>query len=178
MTEPVPIDAVDAGLCDRVYRSRRFHNDTDKTILEQTREGEPSEELMSQLEPYIGDGLGRLTVSGALSSNVEYHKAEAFVSVSVACNNNMDDIQQVHDIIRPFVQELIHADHQEMSFVRDTVLPSEHRVHGQETSPPIQRPAPKGLPPAQPEAAKVGRPPRRGSKVTPGGKKPKPLMRR
>lgn len=180
MTEWVLTDAVDVSLCDRTYRSRKYHNDIDKTVLDQTREGEPPEELMSQLEPYVGDARARLTVSGALSSNVEYHKAEAFVSVSVSCNNDMDDVQQVHDFLRPYVQGLIDEDHREMSLIRDTVLPPEHRVHGNEISPPVRKATPKGEGYSQvrPEVAKVGKPPRRGAKVTPGGKKPKPSMRR
>jgi len=173
MTKPVPIDAVDEGMCSRVQRSRSFFNDTDKTLSSEAREDHVSEDLMSQIEPYIGDGLGRLTVSGAMSSSHEYHKAESFVSISVACNNDMDSIRQVHDIVRPQVHELINEDHQEMSLLRDTVLPPEKRLHGSAASPPIQKPAPKGLPPA-----KVGKPPQRGSTVKAKGVKPKPVMRR
>ena len=132
---------------------------------------------MSQLEPYIGDGQGRLTVSGSLSSNHEYHKAEAFVSISVSCNNDLDDVRQVHDIVRPYVQELVHEDHQEMSLLRDTILPPDKRVHGQETSPPVTKQVPTGLPPVK-EKGKVGRPPKRGSKITAKGGKPKPSLKR
>lgn len=178
MTKWMLTNVVDVSLCDRMQRSRKFHNDKDKTVLEQTREDEPPEELMSQLEPYVGDARARLTVSGALSSSVEYHKAEAFVSVSVSCNNDMDDVQQVHDFLRPYVQGLIDEDHREMSLIRDTVLSPQHRVHGQETSPPIQKAAPKGLPPAV-SKGKVGRPPKRGGTVSPPkGARPKPSLKR
>lgn len=130
---------------------------------------------MSQLDPYIGDGQARLTVSGSVSSNHEYHKAEAFVSISVACNNNMDDVHKVHDIVRPHVQELVREDHHEMSLLRDDILPSEKRLHGHEVSSPVGKSAPTGLPPVK---GKVSRPPKRESAVSAKGGKPKPTLKR
>ena len=112
---------------------------------------------MSELETYVGDGMARVTVSGALSSSHHYHKAEAFVSVSVTCNNNLEDVAAVHNMLRPKVQNLVSQDHDEMSLLRDTLLPENEKKHT----------APSGLP----SAKKVAKPPaKRASKVTTGNK--------
>lgn len=169
MTKSLGIDAVDVDMCNRIKRSRRFSDDSDKTLTTQEREDFLPEDLMSKLEPFIGDAEGRITVSGALSSSHEFCKAEAFVSISVACNNNMDDILQVHEILKPTVQGLVFDDHLEMSHLRDNVLPPDRRLHLDVSSPEKEtRTPPK----------KQGAPPKRTAKVTSGGKKARPLMRR
>jgi hypothetical protein len=131
-----------------------MYNDRDGSTTEQDRRDEIPEELMSELEAYTGDGQARVTVSGELASNHHYHKASAFVSISVTCNNNLEDVEAVHNLVRPHVQGLVHKDHAEMSLLRDTLLPSNERKHKE----------PTGLPGEAP--SEVKRPPKRTSKVS------------
>ena len=156
MTDQTVGEFADVSLVDRVYRERRFHNDEDASVVEQERQDEIPEEIMSQIEEHVGDGNAHLTVSGSLSSSHKFHKAESFVSVSVTCNNSMDDIRAVHDIVRPFVQTLTLQDHDEMSLLRDQILPPEDRKH------PDVFEEPKGPTVA---AAKVATPPQRSATV-------------
>lgn len=171
MTEAV--EYLDVTLVDTVHRSRRFFNDNDKTVTEQERRDEIPEDLMSKLENYLGDGQARVTVSGALSSSHEFHKAESFVSISVSCHNDLDNIRDVHDLVRPHVAELVHADHDEMSLLRDKILPVGKKLHTdldgptKVASPPKSKAAPKGLPPA-----KVAAPPKSNLKTRKGVKRP------
>jgi len=169
MTESV--EFLDVSMVDTVHRSRKFINDNDKSVLEQERRDEIPEGLMSDLSSYLGDGQARVTVSGALSSSHEYHKAEAFVSISVSCNNDMQDVQAVHDLVRPHVHELVHQDHGEMSLLRDTILPVGKKLHTESmavvATPPRAKPAPTGLPPA-----KTSGPPKPGLKTRKGVNRP------
>jgi hypothetical protein len=145
----------DVSMEGHVLRNRRLHNDTDGTVTEQECRSEIPEEVMSQLDPFVGDGNAHLTVSGALSSSQSFHKAEAFVSVSVTCNNNLDDVRQVHNLIRPFVQTLVLEDHNEMSVLRDQILPEEKRLHNE-----------KGPSIAAEAQIKVSTPPQRSATVS------------
>ena len=143
---------VDNTAMDFVQRRRSFYNDNDFTVTtEERRDGIP-ENLMEDLGPYVGDGKARITVSSSMSSNHEFHKAEAFVSVAVVVNNDLEDITSVHHIIKPFVDELLREDHQAVSIMRDEVLPPEKRLHG----------PPKGLPPPVSEDT-VATPPKKSS---------------
>jgi hypothetical protein len=159
-------DFVDLSLLDKVQRQRRFINDINGEVTEQEKRDDLPEDLMSELEKYIGDGQARLTVSGSLSSSHEYHKAEAFVSISVACNNNMNDVEAVHDIVRPCVQDLVQKDHFEMSLLRDTVLPESQRLHSDVTA---MVPASEG---------KVASPPKRSSGIKLAGKRKPDFQRK
>jgi hypothetical protein len=167
------VDYVDESLLDRVHRSRSFTNGDDGVVETQERRDELPEELMSQLENHIGDGLARVTVSGELSSSHEYHGAKSFVSISVSCNNDMGDVAEVHDILRPTVQDMCRADHEEMSLLRDEILPRGKKLHGGKTqsSTVSKRPPQKKAPGKQPGSS-------RGYKVSvPKGVK-KPTFRR
>jgi hypothetical protein len=75
---------------------------------------------MEEIAPHVGDAGARLTVGGTLSSNVDYHKAEAFVSVTVPCNNNLEDVQKAHDIVRGFIGTLLLDDIDYMKRLRDS----------------------------------------------------------
>jgi DNA-directed RNA polymerase subunit L len=158
----------DVGMEDSLHQRRALHNDYDKTVMTQDCREEIPEEIMSQVEPYIGDGNAHLTVSGALSSSHEFHKAEAFVSVSITCNNSMEDVRHVHDIVRPFVQELIKEDHECMSLLRDEILPPGKRKHVGEVAYEVTQPQSSQVP------LKVASPPQRSAKVNvkPGTLKP------
>jgi hypothetical protein len=157
MTNPTVGEVADVGLVDKVYQQRRFHNDHDKTVETQEQRNEIPEDIMDQIEAYLGDGNAHLTVSGSLSSSHEYHKAESFVSVSVTCNNNMDDIRKVHEVIRPFVQSLALEDHNEMSVLRDQILPPDKRKHLEDPKGPAVV--------AEAKPSKIAAPPQRSASI-------------
>lgn len=134
----------------QVLRHRSLYNDYDKTTLEQEQSYDIPEEIMAQIEDYLGDGTARVTVSADLGSSVSFHSAKAFVSVSVPCNNDIDSISMVHDILRPFVQQLTEDDHGEMAARRDGLIGT------------------GGSPTPEP-AAQVRQPPKRGGSSGPKG---------
>lgn len=108
------------------------------------------EELVEQIESCIGDGQARVTVSGTLSSNVDYHKAEAFVSISIPCNSNLEDIGKAHDIVRAFVGKLLQEDLEDMKRLRD------QSRQGIKTSSPPK--APQLVAQEEPEQRVINRP--------------------
>lgn len=171
MTEQAAGEFADVSLLDKLYRRRHFYNDYDRTTFTQERQDEVPEEIMSQIEPLIGDGNGHITVSGALGSSHEFHKAEAFVSVSITCNNDLEDIRKVHDIMRPHIQAMILEDHNEMSLLRDQILPPEKRKHED----PFNEKGPAIAAQSMVGAPKIAAPPPRSASVTvkTGGLKPK-----
>jgi len=140
MADEPAVDLLDLSLVDCVRRRRHFYNDNTGQMLEQELR-EELEDLMTDLEQHIGDGQARLTVSGELSSSKEFHKAGAFVSISVTCNNHLDDIQAVHDIVRPHVESLVKEDHDAMSDKREEILspPAKSPGPGKTGSPPSKR---------------------------------------
>jgi len=155
----VETEYVDVSLLDHVSRIRSIESKDTGETTSQDRQDEVPEETMSGIEEYIGDAQARVTVSGDLSSSHAFYGAKAFVSVSVSCNNDMGDVEAVHNILRPFVQKLCHEDHEEMSILRDTVLPPEKRLHTVDSEPSA----------ALPE--KVRQPPKRaGTVAVRGGK--------
>jgi hypothetical protein len=96
----------------RIYKNGRVEEETSSDPI--------PEELVEQLEPFIGDGESRIIVSGTLSSTVDYQKAEAFVSVSVPCGTSLDHIRKAHDIVRAFVNDLLIEDLETMKGLRDS----------------------------------------------------------
>lgn len=119
MGEEEGIDLVGVNLQDCVRR-RSSMTDPDGNVQEQQQQHAIPENLMSAIEPFIGDGLAKVTVGAELSSNIDFgFKAQAFVSISVTCNNNLDDCGQVHDIVRDVVQRMVTQDHAEMGHARD-----------------------------------------------------------
>lgn len=150
---------IDISMLDKVQRQRRFINDFTGEIIEEENLGPLPEDIVSELEDHVGDGLARVTVSGALSSSVRFHKAESFVSVSLSCNNSMGDVLEVHDIMRPFVQKLAAEDHDHMAGFREEIL-----SEGTSSVP-------------APLEEKVAEPPKRSSRVKLVGKN-KPDYRR
>lgn len=151
---------------DRVKRKRTLFNDHTKETIEQAKEDDLPEELMGELEQHVGDGEAQLTVSGSLGSSRQFHKAEAFVSIGVSCNNDLADIEAAHDIVLPYVKKLLAADLLEMSKLRDPWLEPKDRLH-------TKAPVGKAAEPAESEGV-VKDPPRRSSqiKLGPGAKKP------
>jgi hypothetical protein len=163
-------------MTDGVKRRRFAFNDDTKELIYDEREDDIPEELMSKLSDYIGDGEGRVTASGSLGSSREYHKAEAFVSISLACNNDLDDAEAVHGLIVPYVRKLAAEDLLEMSKLRDPWLPPDLRLHGEVKTPPKKGP-PTSLPP---EEGSVKKPPKRRTSSVKTKKKgvKKPSFRR
>ena len=165
---------VDVTMVDKIRRERKFHNRDDGMVDTQDRQDPIPEDMMAQLEDYRGDGRAHVTVSGSVSSNHEFHKAEAFVSISVTCNNNMDDIMNVHALVQPVVKAMVDEDHNEMSLLRDEILPEGKKLR------PVQQ-EPKGnalpltnRPPAVPSPSAQPR----GASVTVKGRAPKPSFER
>jgi hypothetical protein len=161
--------------CPQVRRRRSLYNDNDKTTLEQEQSQDIPEEIMAQLEDFLGDGTARITVSADLGSSVSYHSAKAFVSVSVPCNNDIDSISSVHDILKTFVQELAEEDHGDMGLRRDALIdpgaadrptPDQRQAQAQ-----IRQPPKRGGDPGV-QSLKRG-----GKTITPKGVK-KPSFRR
>lgn len=157
---------------DRIYRKRSAYNDHNKETIDQERDDDVPEGLMTKLEDFIGDREASITVGGSLSSNRDFHKAEAFVSIRVACNNDLDDIDAVHDIVQPYIAKLAQHDLEEMSMLRDPWLEPHRRLHQHEVSakaPPKKTPT--SLPPE--EGAKKQPPKRVIAKAkNPGVKRP------
>jgi len=153
-----------------VNHKRSLYNDNDRTTLEQERQDELSEEIMAKIEEYMGDGTARVTVSADLGSSVSYHSAKAFVSISVPCNNDMDSIYAVHEILRPHVQGLCGEDHEAMAAMRDGLI-NPTRAPA-ETKSQVRQPPKRGGSQGPKGPAKRG-----GKTVTPKGVK-KPSFRR
>ena len=153
---------VDESLLEGTVRRRSYYNDKDGTITLQERRDPIPEELMNNIEKFKGDGLAKITVSGAISSSHEYHKAEAFVSIQLTCNNDLGDVEKVHDVVQPFVHGLLARDHDDMSHLRDTVLPASKRLHAAPKGPEMIA----GTLLIEAPVAKVAAPPQRGSSIT------------
>ena len=82
-----------------------------------------TEKQMSELDQYMGNGLGHVSVGGELSHSKEFGcGAKAFVSISVTCDGNIEVCQQVHDIVQPVVRCLINEDVRMMMQDRDLVM--------------------------------------------------------
>ena len=113
----------DVSLVDRVSRHRGWELRNKGKARDQSRHTQLPEDLMSDLEQYIGDGKARVTVSSALAHSKEFgNKAEAFVSISVTCNNDLEDVDQVHALLHPKVEELVNEDLEDMKVDRDRHL--------------------------------------------------------
>lgn len=167
--------------CPQVRRHRSLYNDNDGTTLEQEQSHDIPEEIMAQIEDYLGDGTARVTVSADLGSSVSYHSAKAFVSVSVPCNNDIDSVSMVHSMLRPFVQQLCEDDHGEMAvrrdgIIRDGVTNPRRATQELEAKGPVRQPPKRGGP-KKSVTAKKGGLKRGGTTVTPKGAK-KPNFRR
>ena len=117
-----------------------------------------TEEMMGQLDDYLGNALGKVTVGGELGHSKEYGcSAKSFVSMSVTCDGGLETCQAVHKLIQPVVRALINEDLQMMKEDRDAhlnetprqpvagkVAPGPPRPHATVASP--ARVAPKGQP--------------------------------
>lgn len=118
-------DYVDVELRDHVRRNMSVE-DPEGVIHNQEIVGFLSEELeegiMSKLQEHLGDGEAKVVVGADLALSDYGNKAGAFCSVSVACNNNLEDIQAVHDIIHPYVRQQVEQDLLEVEAIRARVM--------------------------------------------------------
>jgi hypothetical protein len=94
-----------------------FTNVEDGFVKEVLPEG-----IMAKLEEFTGNGEGRVTVSGDLAVSDYGNKGGAFFSVSVNCDSSMEAIQGVHDLLAPWVQNIVAADCESMKTKRDILL--------------------------------------------------------
>lgn len=150
------VEVLDVGLVDRVTRMRGWsveQADGKVTSKEQSQQHPIPEDYMSALEPHIGDAQAKVTVGAELGHTKEYGcKAQAFVSISVTCNNREDSISAVHDIVHPLVRELVNGDLVKMKEDRDAHLggvptgkvsapPRANSKPGAALKPGVQRPS-------------------------------------
>lgn len=122
MANEPEVEVLDVGLTDLVTRVRRWEVEQDGRVTsrEQSQQHPIPEVYMAALEPLVGDAQAKVTVGAELAHNKEFGcKAQAFVSVSVTCNNKEDDISAVHNIIQPLVRQLVNEDLMKMKEDRD-----------------------------------------------------------
>jgi hypothetical protein len=117
------VTLIDVSMQDHILHAASFE-DNDGNKKEFTKVDLIPEALMNELDPFSGDGKGRITVGGELASNVKFFKAGAFVSIGVTCDSSLEVIQQVHALIQPVVQQLVDEDHSRMSNLRSDVMRS------------------------------------------------------
>jgi len=112
-TNDVATEVLDVGQLDKISRRRGWELEGEDGLLtarSQTKHEDIPEELMSTLAEEIGDGLAKVTVGAELAHSKDYGcKAQAFVSISVHCNNDDETIDRVqshlHDMARRYANE-------------------------------------------------------------------------
>jgi len=150
------------ALQDRIRTRRSYFNPNGGGLEEEGQDPIP-EDIVNKLEPFVGDGKARLTVSAGLGSSVDFgFKAEALVSATVTCNNDPDDIRQVNDIMYPLVEELSVYNHARASALRDQMMPnSDKRLNlsvESDTVPPPAVPQKASRPTTSKPVASKGKP--------------------
>jgi hypothetical protein len=122
----VETEAFDVGLLDKVVRHRGWELEDDSghvTTRNQTKQEELPEDLTMALEDYIGDGMAKVTVGAELGHSKEYGcKAQAFVSISVHCNNDDGTIEEVQNILHDKARVFTNQDLEAMMEDRDRYL--------------------------------------------------------
>lgn len=140
MENEAPVEVLDVGLVDRVIRSRGWtveREDGKVTTREQSQQHPIPEVYMAALEAHIGDAQAKVTVGAELGHSKDYGcKAQAFVSVSVTCNNHEDDINAVHNIIQPLARKLVNEDLEKMMEDRDAHMGPVAAPAGKVSAPP------------------------------------------
>jgi hypothetical protein len=130
---------VDVSMVDHVVR-RVCVRRPGGEVLEKQRRDEVPEDILMAARSKRGDLDGKVTVSATLADNIEYgYKAEAFVSISLACENTIEACQEVHDILQPVVHALVRQDHAMAASMRDDLLnpkSAQEPVGGQIAQPP------------------------------------------
>lgn len=161
MADEAMVEVLDVGLVDRVIRSRSWaaEQENGRVITRGQSQQHPIPEVyMAALEAHIGDAQAKVTVGAELSHNRDYCKAQAFVSVTVTCNNKEEDISAVHNIIHPLARKLVAEDLEKMKLDRDGHIGAATPSQGKISSPPranakpveVHQFPPKGKPEARP----------------------------
>lgn len=117
------IQFVDPSMTEKVIKRKLVSDDEGVLVNNQesffTSDTLP-ESIMSEIEKYLGDGNASVTVSADVADSKDFGcKAGVFYSVSVKCDNTMEAVQAVHDILVPHVQETVAQDLPGAMAVRD-----------------------------------------------------------
>ena len=141
----------DIGLFDKVHLSREARPKDGAGVCESADEFIANilpEDIMEKLDQYIGDGNASVTVGGDLTRSEDYgNKAGAFVSVTIRCNNGVEEVRAVHDIIRGWIEPQIAENQARMQGILDDLRGKTALISQVQPTQPS-----KSLPP------KVGRP--------------------
>ena len=112
------VELIDVSLRDWVRRSLTTE-DNEGNVEEEILLDPLPEDLMTELEQYAGDGLGKVSVGGDLATSVNFgFKAGASVHIGVTCDSNLDTMMAVHDLLQPRVEEILTRDHARMAAIR------------------------------------------------------------
>jgi hypothetical protein len=125
MKEKFDAAVVDTGLLDNITSRREWKvEEENKTrTTSQSRQTVLPEDIVAQLEQHLGDGNAKVTVGAELAHSRDFGcKAQAFVSISVTCNNCEEDIMAVHSLIHPLARKLVNEDLEAMKVDRDAHL--------------------------------------------------------
>lgn len=155
----VATEVLDVGQVDKIVRHRGWEVEVDERLTQrnQSRQEGLPEELMVTLADEIGDGLAKVTVGSELAHSKEYGcKAQAFVSISVHCNNDDSTIERVQSHLHAMTRKLAVQDLEEMITDRDRFLhdPGGRLARGGD------RPATKSLTPTAGVSPKIKARPR------------------
>lgn len=147
-SEACGIDYVDVDMVDRVFHQVRVCEPGGAVHEKQLREEIPEEILMAA-KSKRGELDGKVTVSATLADSIEYgYKAEAFVSISLSCENSVEACQALHDVIQPVVHGLVQRDQAMAAQMRDNILAARNSGQPVEAGRVTAPPAPTA--PAQP----------------------------
>lgn len=122
----VATEVFDVGQIDKIIRHRGWELEGEDgyiTKRNQSRQEIIPEDLMAGLVDEIGDGLAKVTVGAELGHSKEYGcKAQAFVSISVHCNDDEGTIDRVQAILHGMARKYANQDLEEMIDDRDRYL--------------------------------------------------------
>lgn len=139
MSSTMGIDYVDVSMVDRIVRQVRVC-EPDGTVHEKQRRDPIPEEILMPAANKRGDLNGKVTVSAELGDSYDYgYKAAAFVSITLACENNVEACQEVHAILQPVVHRLVQEDQAMAAQMRDGLWEAKNgpAANGRVTSPPL-----------------------------------------
>ncbi len=134
-SEACGIDYVDVSMVDHVFRRIRVY-ESDGSVHEKQLRQEIPEEILMAAKSKRGELDGKVTVSAALADSIEFgNKAEAFVSISLSCENTVEACQELHGVIQPMVHRLIQEDLAMAVQLRDNNMAAKNQA-GQVAAPP------------------------------------------
>lgn len=120
------MEVTDPTLLEKVSR-KRWASDAEGDLVNEQLDDyaheQIPEELMSQLAELVGDGGANITIGADLTTSIEFGcKAGAFVSVRLTCDNSMEAVEAVHDLVTPWVQSTVEKDYEKMADIRAQAL--------------------------------------------------------